>query len=1492
MSDERRQDFLYTPGPETGRGQDKGRLRHEAEALTNVGRLSSRLRSHRHDEEALVRELQKLPRSAWHDARLALFQIFGGPYLNAGVRAVALCERAFGEGAVTFPSERALQDRKAEERVQVRAVADEFQSDLDPDTALPSMAVVGRSTAPTPGVSPPHRTTGPRPEPGTGTAAYAYVREEDVRRVEQGIAWLRGTAKRITTLDASMVVQRVPGLGRAFSTVDGLTGGRVTEAAVAARRWVDRFAGETRVAAASASPARATPREEEIDPAIAGLTPDGGRPLPPEIARRMGEVLGHDFSHVRVHVGSAPSSAARAMEARAVTIGSHIFFADGEYAPGTPEGDKLLVHELTHVVQHDEGRLPRGGGGRVRVSDPAESVEVEARAMEDRAGSSRAAQQSRPQASQAGPQTKARPEGTRAPEMGGQASRGLSSFVGELAGDAIAALVRRVSPGLADLIQQGPGAMLRNAIQPAIGTWVSGMTGGINLGAAAQNLTSSLGAAFSVLQGARAGDARCCETLVSGIQAIREVASAFVNNPAIQAIRSVISRVTDVVSKIARLVLAPVFDVVKDIVGGVWDVVQGIAQTISGWLRAVRDAASSAFDWVAQQLGFPSSGGEGGLVDWLKQKAGEIWNEIKETLRPVMGPLQVIGGVLLALSPFGPMLALIVMVPRVVRAVEWLWAHRNDPNIIRSAHQEMGHTILPQILEAGQSFVGALRTGASWLVGKVTELSTGLLELLGGLTGVPLLGMARSFVQTLSTAAQGLASWGQETLNRAVTWCQETYQKVATFIRPYKEVLCSLGLAIASPPMIPVILAGWAWRWLPDCIKPPIIDLLLDAVLAVLRTIPYLPMLGPLWPSLKNFIIGFLNGFRNRSPEDKIALTNKLAQIISGASPEFLLGFVVGLLKGVWDGIKQPFEAIYLVAQGITTVVEYFRRLSGQQTWQPQTAGAGGGGGGGATQRVDSPQAARPTTSSPPPVSIPSEVTPETIQGAVSGIAGQLTEQERERQAAARTATAAAGPAPQTQAVQGGGGDRVAEMAAVAGEARVAVTELSGPAGVVRENFWEALRELFSGGEGMTLDDLIARLSAVWDAARGALQRAGGQLADMICNFFLQPTAEHALGEGVGYIVGMFAFQALLDYLSAGTWTGAMAVIGGIARFLNWPNAVLGEAMQLLSRLGRYVLDGVRRLGSMIRSAASGALARVMGAFTRIGELLGQIAERILGRAGSAASHADDVAHAGGAVVSHADDAARMGSHVDDAAGAGTHADDVTHADDAARQGSHADDAHPSGAAREALKARELPEALLVARGIAAAADHRVPGVLLASSLNALRSRYRWIDYFRVEPHGVKSSIDMIASVHNVTADHDEPVPSVRNGEFNRWFNNLTPEEFDEIWANPRLRSSIEDRLRHPGGFHEWHMVSRAPTFKRWGITAEQIAEMRTLTNQLRFVNPAGRHGGFGSTTAHNELLGIIDSSLDYATFVRRLQTWAHYRLPGGAASLPPGLRP
>ncbi len=84
-------------------------------------------------------------------------------------------------------------------------------------------------------------------------------------------------------------------------------------------------------------------------------------------------------------------------------------------------------------------------------------------------------------------------------------------------------------------------------------------------------------------------------------------------------------------------------------------------------------------------------------------------------------------------------------------------------------------------------------------------------------------------------------------------------------------------------------------------------------------------------------------------------------------------------------------------------------------------------------------------------------------------------------------------------------------------------------------------------------------------------------------------------------------------------------------------------------------------------------------------------------------------------------------------------------------------------------------------------------------------------------PSNPKPSTSFKPPQKKITGKSLDSVPSVRNGEFNNWFNSLTSEEFDRVWSDPKLRDKIKERLRHPGGMHEWLLVSRADTFKYWG---------------------------------------------------------------------------
>jgi hypothetical protein len=91
---------------------------------------------------------------------------------------------------------------------------------------------------------------------------------------------------------------------------------------------------------------------------------------------------GLDLSGIRIH-SSGADRFCRAWGARALTVGSDIYFRSGAYAPDTPAGLWLLAHEVAHVVQQRRGpvaAVPAGGGWAVGPRDGADEREADAAA--------------------------------------------------------------------------------------------------------------------------------------------------------------------------------------------------------------------------------------------------------------------------------------------------------------------------------------------------------------------------------------------------------------------------------------------------------------------------------------------------------------------------------------------------------------------------------------------------------------------------------------------------------------------------------------------------------------------------------------------------------------------------------------------------------------------------------------------------------------------------------------------------------------------------------------------------------------------------------------------------------------------------------------------------------------------------------------------------------------------------------------------------------
>jgi hypothetical protein len=105
----------------------------------------------------------------------------------------------------------------------------------------------------------------------------------------------------------------------------------------------------------------------------------GGQPVDEAAQQRMTAATGHDLSDVKVHTSAEADTLNHELGAKAFTTGRDIYFREGEYNPHSAEGQELLSHELTHVVQQGTGAV--GGASRMTVNAPGDVHEQEADAV-------------------------------------------------------------------------------------------------------------------------------------------------------------------------------------------------------------------------------------------------------------------------------------------------------------------------------------------------------------------------------------------------------------------------------------------------------------------------------------------------------------------------------------------------------------------------------------------------------------------------------------------------------------------------------------------------------------------------------------------------------------------------------------------------------------------------------------------------------------------------------------------------------------------------------------------------------------------------------------------------------------------------------------------------------------------------------------------------------------------------------------------------------
>lgn len=628
----------------------------------------------------------------------------------------------------------------------------------------------------------------------------------------------------------------------------------------------------------------------------------GGEPIDAATRELMESRFGADFGDIRVHRDGAAAASADALEANAYTTGRDIYFASGKYAPGSPEGHRLLAHELTHTLQQQSGSVVDTSGSSqtsgIVIGAPDGPLEREADQAANTAvaesttltipateGAPRLQRDFRETASAVGGAI-----GGAARwgwnQTGGRAVRAVEGLV-EDTFDSIRAYLERRAPGLMAFLRGNPIEVIKTKIENALDKSLGGILSRIQ--------REGLWGALSGLakEGFEALSSMVASAAADPCGALRAVIQGFIDFQKWEAstLWSILTKgaaiVADIFSTLWNDLAKPAWESIKKFAGAVWEWIEARATEFWNWIKPLRDLGTTIWNKVKQIVGVAWESGVD-LYDWIKEKAKAAWDKVKNAIQPFIGPLKVAGLTLLLLSPLGPILVIGAAGYGIFQAAKWLYNNWDKLDIVIRARKILQEQIIPWIQSSIASLKNALKNAVTWLKEKAQALRQALAQLAEALGVNAFLSWAKSIVEIVRGKINAFADWvagGFQALVDAVT---PVLTKIWKFFQPILVVLVKFGLALANPLVWPIYIGAVIWMILPDCIKPPLIDYLMDIMIAAIRAIPNWGFFGEEWPQIKEAMAKALEEKRKASVEEKIRFSNKLANMIAG--PE-LTGF-------------------------------------------------------------------------------------------------------------------------------------------------------------------------------------------------------------------------------------------------------------------------------------------------------------------------------------------------------------------------------------------------------------------------------------------------------------------------------------------------------------------------------------------------------------------------------------------------------------------------
>jgi phage-related protein len=563
-----------------------------------------------------------------------------------------------------------------------------------------------------------------------------------------------------------------------------------------------------------------------------------GRPLPEHVARTIGERLGVDLSAVRVYDDALANKAAAQRSVRAFAYGTDIYLGSGEQATDV----ELMAHEVAHVIQ----QAGRPTLQLFTVPAAPDALEHEAQA----AGAAVARGQSTTVTGRTAPREQGGVLswiGDRLEDIADWAEDRFWDLVDSLLPDWLAAIIRK---GLFTWLKEKITAVAQAAFDALMAPvrMVAGFIESVT--EHFKNLVDWMRDAVAKLL---RGD---CSSIADAAEKIWRVVEG-IGMAIVNKVKDVVGAVAGFFKGIWDKYISKAWDwmatVVSSAARAVWDTIKRVGEFLWDLTKPVRDIAGRVWRWLKRQIFGDETGGsdgKGGLLEWVKSKAEAAWDWLKEKLEPIKVPLAVIGGIVVALSPAGPVIAIGAVVYGLVKGAQWIGAKLRDRNSVIRERGYLRGVILPRIMGA----VNAVWSAVSRAAGSLARIFGAAVSGLGS----AVTGLASSIFRFLSPLVgwilnlfKRIFAWASEAVGGLAALLRRGFDRLMAFLQPLFDVVGALASVISDLLNIVKLIFLKAWHLIPACIRDPIVNFIRDQILKRIPIFSQLLEIPDIWTKVK-----------------------------------------------------------------------------------------------------------------------------------------------------------------------------------------------------------------------------------------------------------------------------------------------------------------------------------------------------------------------------------------------------------------------------------------------------------------------------------------------------------------------------------------------------------------------------------------------------------------------------------------------------------------